>query len=458
MKLGTKIQLYTTVMIAIVVILINVFVYISYKHFSLEAEMGQLENRAVNITKQIQEAHDNDVNTEAVLQSLLLSDGYISVVDESDNQIARVATNPEYAQLEENNFSTAQHTLEITHGDTHFVMVSLPIIWDDGSVKNMQMYENVGFLYETYGILIWVLSVSTLIIIMITFLLNRVITNIVITPVNKLINKMRKTDNTRAYTMLETNRKDTKELKALSEAFNDMMMDLKKHDENQQAFIMNASHELKTPITVINSYSQMLRRFGKEREDLLDESITAITDEAKRMKYLTEQLLSFAKVTRHSEHFHPVSIDILKTLNEIKHRLEPVYRRGIVIKSDTADVSITADPDMLDQLIKIFLDNAYKYSEDEITIQIKENGEAVQLSISDNGIGIPEEDIEYIFTRFYRVDKARARKTGGSGLGLSIANELAKINNVEITVDSKLNEGTTFTLNFKKRWDDETDH
>ncbi len=86
-------------------------------------------------------------------------------------------------------------------------------------------------------------------------------------------------------------KKDTKELQELSAAFNNMMEELKIHDENQQAFIMNASHELKTPITVISSYSEMLKRFGKTREDVLDESIHAISDEARRMKYLTEQLM-----------------------------------------------------------------------------------------------------------------------------------------------------------------------
>ncbi|MFD2830919.1 sensor histidine kinase [Corticicoccus populi] len=450
MKLGTKIQLYTTVMIAIVVVLINVFVYFSYKHFSLEAELGQLENRAVNIMKQIQDAHADGVSTETVLQSPLLSDGYITVLDETDNQIARVATDARYAQIMGESYSTGQYTDEGIHDDIHFAMVSLPIIWDDGSVKNMQMYENIGFLYDTYEILRWVLAVSTLIIIVITFLLNRIITNIVITPINKLINKMRRTDNTSAYTMLEVNRKDTKELKELSQSFNDMMLDLKAHDENQQAFIMNASHELKTPITVIDSYSQMLKRFGREKEDLLDESIAAISDEAKRMKYLTEQLLSFAKVTHHSEHFKPTEINVVNVVEKITERLEAVYGRKINLSSNKETVKIKVDTDTFDQLIKIFLDNAYKYSNDEITVGIKDKDNTVDIEISDRGIGIPQEDLEHIFTRFYRVDKARARKTGGSGLGLSIAEELAKLNEAEISVSSTPDEGSVFTISFKK--------
>lgn len=260
---------------------------------------------------------------------------------------------------------------------------------------------------------------------------------------------MKETENTSGYTMLEVNNNDTKELKDLSQSFNEMMLDLKENDEQQQAFIMNASHELKTPITVIDSYSQMLKRFGKTREDILDESIYAISDEAKRMKYLTEQLLSFSKAAQASENYHPEKLNIVRMISDIKNRLEPVYNRNIDVHYESDFMFVTADADSLDQLLKIFLDNAYKYSSDDISIDITKNNGDIKVDIIDKGIGIPEEDIDKIFNRFYRVDKARARKSGGSGLGLSIAEELAKLNNVLLSVESTFNEGTTFTLKFE---------
>lgn len=220
---------------------------------------------------------------------------------------------------------------------------------------------------------------------------------------------------------------------------------------------MNASHELKTPITVIDSYSQMLKRFGKTREDILDESIHAISDEAKRMKYLTEQLLSFSKAAQARENFRPERLNIVQMAEEIKSRLEPVYKRNIHLRTLDSEIFVNADPDSLDQLLKIFMDNAYKYSSEDITIDIEKKDEAVMVSITDEGIGIPEEDLDKIFDRFYRVDKARARKTGGSGLGLSIADELAKVNGITLGVKSRVGSGTTFTLEFDgvKEWKDE---
>jgi len=347
---------------------------------------------------------------------------------------------------------TAQASIKktISHEGMEFVMVSLPVIWDDGQVYNLQIYENVYFLYDTFEVLKWILAVSTLIILTVIFLLNRIITNAILKPVNKLIDKMKKTDDTSKYTMIEMNRKDTKELRELSEAFNEMMMDLKTHDENQQAFIMNASHELKTPITVISSYSQMIKRFGKTREDVLDEGINAISDETERMKYLTEQLLSFAKVNREDETFQVEPIRIVKLIRNVTARLETVYGRRIELAFDNGEVLGLVDVDTFDQLIKIFLDNACKYSSDTISVNIRELENNVGVTIADKGIGIPEEDIGHIFTRFYRVDKARARETGGSGLGLSIAQELADLNDISIDVTSRVNVGTTFNLSIKK--------
>jgi len=449
MKLGTKIQLYTTVMTVIVVILINLVVYYSYKNFSLNAEMGQLENRGANIMEELQKANANNVSSEAVLQAFLLSDGYVKVIDNEGNPVVRIATESEYASLDEP-YSTSQYKKTISHEGMEFVMVSLPVIWDDGQVYNLQIYENVYFLYDTFEVLKWILAVSTLIILTVIFLLNRIITNAILKPVNKLIDKMKKTDDTSKYTMIEMNRKDTKELRELSEAFNEMMMDLKTHDENQQAFIMNASHELKTPITVISSYSQMIKRFGKTREDVLDEGINAISDETERMKYLTEQLLSFAKVNREDETFQVEPIRIVKLIRNVTARLETVYGRRIELAFDNGEVLGLVDVDTFDQLIKIFLDNACKYSSDTISVNIRELENNVGVTIADKGIGIPEEDIGHIFTRFYRVDKARARETGGSGLGLSIAQELADLNDISIDVTSRVNVGTTFNLSIKK--------
>ena len=246
MKLGTKIQLYTTVMIAIVVILINLLIYFSYKHYSLEAEMNQLESRSINIITEIQTANENGISGETVLQYFSLSDGYIALKDENENYLVRIATNQSFLELEEP-YNTKQYTDVTSLGEQSFVFSSQPVIWMDGAVHSLQIFENIDFLYETYNILKWILIISTIIIVAIVFILNRVITNSIIGPIKALIQRMNDKEGVRNYTLISSHESDTEELKLLTDSYNDMMLTLKAHDENQQAFIMNASHELKTP-------------------------------------------------------------------------------------------------------------------------------------------------------------------------------------------------------------------
>lgn len=452
MKLGTKIQLYTTVMIAIVVVLTNSLIYFAYKHYSLEAEMGQLENRGNNIITEIQEAENSGISGETVLQYFSLSDGYITMVNEQEERIVRIATEESYLELSRP-YSTSKYTDTVSFKDENFVMVSMPVIWNTGEIHSLQIYENVYFLYDTYNILKWILIISTVILLTLVFILNQVITNLITGPIKQLVRRMNDKNNVRRYKTIPVNKSDTIELKMLTDSYNDMMLTLKTHDDNQQAFIMNASHELKTPLTVISSYARMIERFGKTREDLLDEGITAISEETTRMKYLTEQFLSFTKITHSDTNEGKEHIPAVKLIESVASRLEKVFKRNINIDSGGANPYVYVHPPAFEQLLRIFLDNAYKYSSDDIDVSIDETDRTVIISVTDYGIGIPEEDLSEIFTRFYRVDKARTRKTGGSGLGLSIAKQLAENNDIDISVESTVNERTTFTLTMKKEAD-----
>nr|WP_263313473.1 HAMP domain-containing sensor histidine kinase [Mammaliicoccus sp. Marseille-Q6498] len=449
MKLGTKIQLYTTVMIVIVVICINLFVYFVYQKISLDSEVTQLESRGINIMKEIQKTSDENVNTEAVLQSYLLSDGYITVVNQKDKSIVQISTDVKYKNLAED-YKNEQYKKVVDKKGNHFAMVSLPVIWKNGEVSNLQIFENINFKYETFSILKWILIVSTFIILIVIFLLNRIITQIILKPINELIEKMNKTRETKNYSNIDINNDDTKELKELSLTFNEMMNNLKDHDEKQQAFILNASHELKTPITVINSYSEMLKRFGKTRKDVLEEGIDTINYEAQRMKYLTEQMLDLAKIERNAHEIVLTQENIFQQVSNLSAKLSHVYKRDINLIAEDESLIGKIDKDSFNQLMTIFLDNAYKYSNSNIDIALLDKVEYIEIRIKDYGTGIPEEEIEKIFTRFYRIDKARSRQSGGSGLGLSIAKELASKNKIDIQVKSEMDKGSVFILKVRK--------
>ncbi|UEX90072.1 HAMP domain-containing sensor histidine kinase [Staphylococcus ratti] len=456
MRLGTRIQLYITLMTVVIVICVNMLVYFLFKHYALESELNQLENRSINIMEEIK-ASENQTNAEIMNHGYILSDGYISVVNQDDIAIVKFATDVSYNNMEQD-YQPNQYKKTIEYKGHYFAMVSLPIVWKDGEVTNLQLFENVDFKYESFQILKWILMGSTLFVLLLIFYINNIIARVITEPILNLIQRIKETKDTKAYQPVEIQKNDSYELKVLSRAFNDMMYKLRAHDEKQQAFIMNASHELKTPITVISSYSQMLKRFGKKDEKTLDESIHAIHDEAQKMKYLTEQLLYFAQLTESKTERHLEYVNVACIVYEMVERMSKVYPQTLNVHNHMQQGEIWLDVPSFKQLLHIFMDNAHKYGKTRIDMTLTETHTHVFLSITDDGIGIPEEEIPHIFTRFYRVDKARSRKTGGSGLGLSIAREITTQLNIKIKVESQVNKGTTFTLIIPKGGPNETIH
>lgn len=454
MRLRTRIQLYITLMTVIVVICVNILVYFMFKHYALASELNQLENRSINIMEEIKSS-ENQTNAEIMNHGYILSDGYISVVNQDNIAIVKFATDVSYNNMEQD-YQANQYKKTIAYKGHHFAMVSLPIVWKNGEVVNLQLYENVDFKYETFQILKWILIGSTLFILVLIFYINNVMSRIITGPILKLIQHIKETKETKDYRPVPVHKNDSYELKVLSTAFNEMMTKLGEHDEKQRAFIMNASHELKTPITVISSYSQMLKRFGKKDAKTLDESIHAIHDEAQKMKYLTEQLLYFAQITENKTERRLEKVNVADIVNELVKRMANVYPQTLKFYNQTRSSEVCLDVPSFKQLLHIFMDNAHKYGRTCIALTLTETKSNVVLSIADDGIGIPEEELPHIFTRFYRVDKARSRKTGGSGLGLSIAREISQQQDIDIQVKSQVNVGTTFTLIIPKGGPHET--
>lgn len=245
---------------------------------------------------------------------------------------------------------------------------------------------------------------------------------------------------------LDLRKKD--ELYQLGTTFNKMITLLKTQFERQQQFVSDASHELKTPLTVIESYANMLKRWGKKREDVLEEAVEAIHSESIRMKELTNQMLELASEDSQLN-LESETIDLAAIAVESAKNMEMAYKRTITITGARENVLIKGDKHKIKQLLFIFLDNAVKYSKDTITINLSKT-DTIRCEVIDNGPGMAKEDIDHIFERFYRVDKARSRETGGAGLGLSIAQKIVKAHAGEIQVESKVGEGTKMICIFPR--------
>ncbi|UNC91031.1 sensor histidine kinase [Candidatus Contubernalis alkaliaceticus] len=238
------------------------------------------------------------------------------------------------------------------------------------------------------------------------------------------------------------------ELKDLAHAINDMLNRINQSYQSQVRFVSDASHELRTPISVIQGYAGLLDRWGKFDEKTMQESIDAIKSETENMKVLVEQLLFLARGDNDTMQLHLEVFELGDMIEEIIRETRLIDSAHIFETQLTRPVYLEADQQLIKQAIRILVDNSMKYTPSGEKIVIKTLSEEgwVKIQVQDNGIGIAPEDVSHIFDRFYRSDESRARKTGGSGLGLSIAKWIIQRHEGQFEVLSRVDIGTRTTV------------
>ncbi|UHA74681.1 sensor histidine kinase [Paenibacillus sp. 481] len=242
------------------------------------------------------------------------------------------------------------------------------------------------------------------------------------------------------------------EIATLMKMFNEMMDQVERSFQQQKQFVEDASHELRTPIAIVEGHLKLLQRWGKKDPAVLEESLQASVQELSRLNGLVQELLALTRAEKgHAEtnvHLQQPDQAIHKLIKNVAV-LHPTFHFEVELHS-LADVSLAISETHLEQVLLILLDNAVKYSGASKTIQVRGSllRDAVSIAIIDFGIGIPEQDLPYVKDRFYRVDKARSSAQGGHGLGLSIAARLVEKYNGAIAICSVEKQGTTVTVTF----------
>ncbi len=238
------------------------------------------------------------------------------------------------------------------------------------------------------------------------------------------------------------------ELKRLGNTFNNMIDRLQGAFDSQIKFVSNASHELRTPIAVIQGYANLLDRWGKDDREALEKSIDAIKLETSNMASLVEKLLFIAKGDSENQMIEKKEFCLNGLICEVLKESKIIDHNHIISSSRNDILSIFADYKMLKQMLRIFVDNSSKFTpkQGNINISSQIQNKTVNITVSDSGIGIPKDEIKNVLQRFYTVDKSRFKEKGGTGLGLSIAKLIVEVHMGTINVESEEGIGTKITV------------
>ncbi|MDQ1233943.1 two-component system sensor histidine kinase ArlS [Paenibacillus sp. SORGH_AS306] len=460
MKLRSKIHLYSSVLFALLFILTNLLVYIVFSRLSINEQLVRVESQTNKTADNIRQIAGS-MTTAELLRAYVPVDGMIRIVTEKGNN-SLVVTSSSEQELSKRTvtYSKELQAEKITYQANGYVFVSIPVIWTDGSVVNVQVTESLHQTENYLQVLRIVLITVTGIAMIPVILSGHILGRIIMRPIGAMTSTMSEIKRSGRFKRLALDPKSKDELLEMGQTFNAMIDLLETNYDKQKQFVSNASHELKTPLTIIESYASLLKRRGMDRPELFHESVDAIHSEAVRMKEMTEQLLLLAK---HKEQWNLSiePINLTEEVDELVKRFHNAYQRQINVKvtpellSKPSLLVIQNDAGKLRQLLFILLDNARKYSEDHIVIELGEESPASDdsgtvtiqrrcIRIIDQGIGIPEAELSKVFDRFYRVDEARSRTdVGGSGLGLTLALEIADAIGATIRLESVEKKGTT---------------
>jgi heavy metal sensor kinase len=266
-------------------------------------------------------------------------------------------------------------------------------------------------------------------------------------PVDKIAQTAQEIEESDLSRRINVNTKD--ELGRLAATLNAMIGRLEKAFQRQKQFTSDASHELRTPLAVIEAESSLALQKERPSTDYR-QSLEIISQESRQMSSLIDQLLTLARADAGKEQWNFTEVNLGKLIGNLSTDADVLCQeKGLSFQlGQTQDLVVKGDEARLRELFMNLLDNAIRYTPapGTVSVSLRREGQMAVVAITDTGVGIPAEDIPFIFERFYRVDKSRSRAGGGSGLGLAICKHIAEAHGGKIEVESQVGTGSTFSV------------
>ncbi|KQX66933.1 hypothetical protein ASD40_27645 [Paenibacillus sp. Root444D2] len=443
-----KLMLGATALIFLLFATYNFSQYLVLKQWMMNQEKDKIQ---VSMT-QLQDYLLEKSNT---MDALLITEArpYIEKMIGKNQLVRIIGNNGEPLLTVSNHFDeswvtprtvTAPELLDTIRQEDHILIYRSPFITAK-FVGTLEFASNLETFDHFSKTLFWVMLIGGVLAVFISAISGLAIAKQLMRPIRALAATIRSVKEN-GLTERVSNIENGDELSSLAQLFNELMNQLEVSFRQQKQFVEDASHELRTPITILEGHLSLLNRWGKSDPEVLNESLQASLQETRRLKGIVEELLTLTRVETHldSEISEPIPIEpvILETLKRFEV-LNPDFEFQVNTEK-MSDALVSISPLHLEQILLIVLDNSVKYSTQDrrIVIEGLRLINQVHITIEDHGIGIPQAELPYVFDRFYRVDKARNREIAGTGLGLSIAKQFVHKYQGEITIRSKENEGT----------------
>ena len=430
----------------------------SYEKRAVEVRTAEIQNQCTILCNQLgKQSYAADHVTSEIIQSELtqLSNIYNGRVMAIDSEFRVVE---DTYDLDIGKTLVSEDVIRCSKGEStsyydaqnKYIEITSPIFdYETQEVKGVLLVSiSTDVIEDSLAILSWSSDTAGIIFGAVILVLAIFLSGMLVKPFRKMarsieaVTEGHETDYLKIYTYSETRR--------ISEAFNKMLARMKVVDDSKNEFVSNVSHELKTPLTSMKVLADSLLIQEDVPAELYREFMQDMSEEIERENKIINDLLSLVKLDKTANVMNIQSEDINHLVEKCLKRLRPIaaeHNIEVVFES-YRPVTAEVDEMKLSLAISNFVENAIKYNKENGWIHVTLNADHKNfyLEIEDSGIGIPQEDIDRIFERFYRVDKSHSREIGGTGLGLSIARNAIVMHKGAVKVHSNVGEGTTFTL------------
>ncbi|KIY23067.1 HAMP domain-containing sensor histidine kinase [Mesobacillus subterraneus] len=452
MNIKWKLTLWAALLMLFLFFSYNILQYYVIQNWVVKQEKQTIQKKMDEVVAYIQDSNFKGNVSESEHYLDVLNEKYqmIRIVQENNTPLFTISDEVPQGWVDPKHVAK-EELLEFSPKGDRLLILREPIEVNGfkGTVEIIRNLENFESLINQIFMLVLIAGVGA---ILLSLIGGRLISFQLLKPINSMIRTMKriKENGLKERVMINKQRDEMTELGVM---FNELMDNLEKSFQQQQQFVEDASHELKTPLTIIHGHLSLINRWGKDNPEVLERSIDLSLNETNRLIHLVSELLTLSRAEEST-----ISQSSLEKLN-IRMVMEDIVENFQTINHNftisstidvEADFAIKILKSHLEQIMIILLDNATKYSTEQklIQIHVSHTNRQLKIEVKDYGEGIPEEELPFVMNRFYRVDKARSRKHGGNGLGLAIAKRLLDLYQGTLEIDSVYGKWTKVQITF----------